>query len=163
MATIVKAPLGLWKAHVRKKGWPAVAKSFRIKRDAQDWARQVEDEMVRGTHIVRSEGASLMFADAIDRYLREVSSAKSPNTQKAEGYRAVPMRAFFGHYSMNTVTSKLVAEYRDQRFADGCKPDTVRLDLAMLGHLFTIAIKEWRLGLPANPVANVRDATVFVA
>ena len=33
---------------------------------------------------------------------------------------------------------------------------TVRLDLALLGHLLTIAIKEWGVNLPANPVTNIR-------
>jgi len=34
--------------------------------------------------------------------------------------------------------------------------DTVRLDLALLGHLFTIAIREWGIGLPSNPLMNIR-------
>jgi integrase len=34
--------------------------------------------------------------------------------------------------------------------------NTVRLELALLGHLFTIAIKEWGLGLVVNPVMSIR-------
>jgi hypothetical protein len=34
--------------------------------------------------------------------------------------------------------------------------NTVRLDLALLGHLFTVAVKEWGLGLAYNPVLNLR-------
>lgn len=37
MATIVKTSLGTWKALIRKTGWPATAKTFRTKRDAEDW------------------------------------------------------------------------------------------------------------------------------
>ena len=37
MATLVQAPDGKWKAIIRRKGWPIVAKTFRTKRDAQDW------------------------------------------------------------------------------------------------------------------------------
>ena len=48
MATITRTPSGTGKALVRKKGWPAAIKTFRTKRDAQDWARRTEDEMVRG-------------------------------------------------------------------------------------------------------------------
>jgi hypothetical protein len=48
MATIVKTPSGTWKAVIRKIGWPTTAKTFRTKRDAEDWARRTEDEMVRG-------------------------------------------------------------------------------------------------------------------
>ena len=32
----------------------------------------------------------------------------------------------------------------------------MRLELALLSHLFTIAIKEWQLGLVYNPVMNIR-------
>ncbi|RYD77342.1 MAG: hypothetical protein EOP84_15645, partial [Verrucomicrobiaceae bacterium] len=34
--------------------------------------------------------------------------------------------------------------------------NTVRLELALLGHLYSTAIKEWGLGLTFNPVASVR-------
>ena len=34
--------------------------------------------------------------------------------------------------------------------------NTVRLEMALLGHLFTTAIKEWGIGLTYNPVMNVR-------
>lgn len=34
--------------------------------------------------------------------------------------------------------------------------NTVRLELALLGHLFTVAIQEWCIGLTYNPVANIR-------
>jgi integrase len=34
--------------------------------------------------------------------------------------------------------------------------NTVRLELALLGHLFTVAIKEWGIGLPFNPVSSIR-------
>src|SRR5690606_28157696 len=34
--------------------------------------------------------------------------------------------------------------------------NTVRLELALLSHLFTVAIQEWALGLTFNPVLNIR-------
>src|SRR5690606_26145261 len=35
-------------------------------------------------------------------------------------------------------------------------PSTVRLELALLSHVFAIAIREWRLGLVRNPVSGIR-------
>lgn len=32
----------------------------------------------------------------------------------------------------------------------------MRLELALLGHLFTVAVKEWGIGLTYNPVLNIR-------
>ena len=45
MATFIRTPRGDWKALIRRRGWPASCKTFRLKSDAQDWARIAEDEM----------------------------------------------------------------------------------------------------------------------
>ncbi|MGD8619298.1 MAG: hypothetical protein PVH54_08940 [Gammaproteobacteria bacterium] len=39
MATITRAPSNTWKAVIRKHGWPTAMKTFRAKRDAEDWTR----------------------------------------------------------------------------------------------------------------------------
>lgn len=59
MATIVKTPSGTWKALIRKTGWPPVAKTFCTKRDAEDWSRRTEDEMVRGVYMQRGRADSI--------------------------------------------------------------------------------------------------------
>ncbi|MBP6902269.1 MAG: site-specific integrase [Burkholderiaceae bacterium] len=166
MPTIVKTPSGTWKAVIRKTGFPTTVKTFRLKRDAEDWARRTEDEMVRGLFLQRGPSERMTFDKAINRYLAEVTPTKRPFTQIGEKRRAVPLTGFFGKYSLAGITPELVAEYRDKRLAgedrarDG-KPrpragNTVRLELALIGHLFTIAIKEWGLGLAVNPVLNIR-------
>ena len=73
MATIVKTDAGTWKALVRKTGWPTNTKTFRTKRDAEDWARRTEDEMVRGVYIQRSGSERLTLEKALERYLAEVT------------------------------------------------------------------------------------------
>ena len=55
LATFVKTPSGKWKAVIRKLGWPTKCKTFRLKRDATDWARRVEDQMVRDVFIERAD------------------------------------------------------------------------------------------------------------
>lgn len=156
MATITKTPAGTWKAMIRMKGWPASSKTFRTKRDAEDWSRRTEDEMVRGVFIQRSASERLVFSDALDRYLKEVTSTKKLTTQRGEESKARPVRAFFGQYSMAAINSELVAKYRDERLSAGLSNNTVRLELALLGHLFTTAIQEWGMGLTYNPIANIR-------
>ena len=170
MATIVRTPSETWKAVIRKQGWPTTSKTFRTKRDAVDWARRAEDDMVRGVYIERGASERLTFAAALDRYLAEVTPTKKPATQRTEIERAKPLRKFFGKYSLTAITPDLVGRYRDTRLAtpnvrqhrDSSKPpslisaSTVRLEFALLGHLFTTAIREWHLGLVHNPVALVR-------
>ena len=42
------------------------------------------------------------------------------------------------------------------RLSEGMSTSSVRLELALLSHLYTIAIKEWGMGLVVNPVSNIR-------
>lgn len=155
MATLVHAPDGKWKAIIRRKGWPIVAKTFRTKRDAQDWARQAEDEMVRGIFINRADSHGKSIDDALSTYLREITPTKKSSTQYREKGRIKTLREKLKKYSLAAVTPKIVAEYRDERLAEGMSHSSVRLELALLSHLYTIAIKEWRLGLVMNPVAMI--------
>lgn len=180
MATIVKTPAGKWKAVVRKHGWPTASKTFRVQKDAITWARRAEDEMERGVFIDRSHSERLTFDKALSRYLSEVVPTKKPATQETDKYCAVPLRAYFGKYSLAAISPDVVAAYRDQRLATPLKrkgtkageakvqldrvtgkpktlsANTVRLELALLGHLFNTAMREWGLGLVRNPVASIR-------
>ncbi|MDH3643982.1 MAG: tyrosine-type recombinase/integrase, partial [Gammaproteobacteria bacterium] len=156
MASLHKTPSATWKAVIRKHGWPTVIKTFRTKRDAQDWARRTEDEMVRGVYIDRAASERTLLRKALDRYEAEICPTKRPSTARREKPASANLKAALGDYSLAALTPDIVAGYRDQRLADGLSASTVRLELALLSHLFTVAIKEWRIGLVYNPVANIR-------
>ena len=64
MATIVKTNSGSWKAIIRITGNPLVTKTFRIKRDATDWSRTTEDEIIRGVYITKSHSEKTTIAKA---------------------------------------------------------------------------------------------------
>jgi len=156
MATLVKTDAGTWKAIIRRQGWPITSKTFRTKRDAMDWARSTEDEMVRGVYISRAGAERLTVEEALQRYLKEVTPTKKPTTQRSEKITGGHLAGFLGKYSMAALSSDLVAAYRDHRIAAGKSNNTVRIELALLSNLFTIAIQEWGLGLTFNPVAAIR-------
>lgn len=65
-------------------------------------------------------------------------------------------------FPMATLFAEIVASYRDNRLAsitNRNKPasnNTVRLELALLSHLYTVAIQEWGLGLSINLVLKIR-------
>jgi integrase len=167
MATITKTPSSTWKALVRKTGWPTTIKTFRTKRDAEDWARRIEDEMVRGAYIQRATSDRMTVKDAMDRYLSDIVPTKRPTSQVADRKRSRILIKHLGKYSLTALTPEVIAQFRDSRLAGEDRLDakgsarprtnnTVRLDLALLGHMLTTAIKEWGVGLPVNPVANIR-------
>lgn len=156
MATIVKTESGTWKALVRKTGWPTTSKTFRTKRDAEDWSRRTEDEMVRGLFIKRTPSEKMSIKEALERYEREVIPTKSTATQEREQSRLKLLKSEFGNYSLAALTADIVAEFRDTRLRSGKANNTVRLELALLGHLYSTAIKEWNISLPTNPVAQIK-------
>lgn len=165
MATLVKAPSGTWKAVIRKTGWPTSSKTFRTKRDAEDWARRTEDEIVRGAYIQRAPCERMTLESALTRYLREVPPTKREFTRASELKKAQPLLKHLDKHSLAALSADILAQYRDMRLAGDpdesgipvpCSNNAVRLELALLSHLFTIAIKEWGLGLPFNPIFQNR-------
>lgn len=167
MATITKTESGKWKGIIRKTGWPTVVKTFRLKKDAEDWARRTEDEMVRGVFIQRAPAERMTIEAALKRYLKEVTPTKRPLSQLSDQRHAKPLAKHLGKYSLATLTPETIAQFRDMRLAGADRQDgrgqprpraanTVRLDLALLGHMFSVAIKEWGLGLAYNPVVSIR-------
>ncbi|WP_231489684.1 GTP-binding protein [Billgrantia saliphila] len=115
MASIVKTPSGSWKVVIRKTGWPTTAKTFRTKRDAQDWARRTEDEMVRGVYTQRSASERMTLEAALKRYLADITPTKKPSTQKCERHKANTLIEQLGKYSLAALTPELIASYRDTR------------------------------------------------
>lgn len=171
MATIIQTPSGTWKAIVRRRGWPTAIKTKRTKREAEKWALQVEHEMMAGTYVDRAPSERLTVAEALDQYLREVTPDKAPSTQVSERRRATILKKHLGQYSLAALRPPVIAQYRDARKAGeitaGINPkpgaragNTVRLELALLGHLYEVAIREWGIGFIQNPVRYVRKPKI---
>jgi len=170
MATFTRTASGRWQALVRRRGWPAVARTYRLKRDAINWARHTEDEMVLGSYRVHRPADNLLFASAIDRYLKEVTPRKSPSTHATDRYRAEILARFFGRYYLEAISPELVARFRDERSStrssrkrtmllspgQPLSQASVRLELILLSHLFTVARQEWQTGPIVNPVSQIR-------
>lgn len=104
----------------------------------------------------RNNSEKLTVSSALDRYIKEVIPTKKQSGQRREIGRAEFLKSQIGQYSLAALNSEIIADYRDQRLAEGKANNTVRLELALLSHMYTIAIKEWGLGLIANPVLSIR-------
>ena len=144
-----------WQAKVRKKGFPAQSQVFRTRREAQEWAASVEGEMAKGTWRNSGDADSTTLADALDRYGREVSILKKSG--KIELYRIGTLKTDkIARLHLSRVRGADLAEYRDRRLAAGLSDSSVRLELAIISNLYTVAMKEWRMEGLRNPVLAVR-------
>ena len=150
MATFVRTPTNKWKALIRVQGHPTTAKTFRLRRDAEHWALQTEDAIRRDTYLDQTTSSRIGFDEALDKYIATVTPQKKPTTQRRETACAKNLRDFFSSYALVAIKPPLISAYRSHREAQGKSADTVRLELALLSHLFTKAIRSWDLGLTAG-------------
>lgn len=154
MATFKQRENGWWQAVIRRKGIPQESSTFEEYDDAVKWARDIENKIDKGIFVSMAEAESTTLYDALDRYKREVTAGKKGSDQ--EKYRINAWRENdLALRSLASLRGSDFAKYRDERLSDGAAAATVRLDLAVISHLFTIAAKEW--GIPVqNPITNIR-------
>jgi integrase len=154
MATISRRG-GTWQAKVRRKGYPTQSATFQTKAAAERWARDIESKVDRGTlSPVESDARRITLREAIERYEVEVTATKrGANRERAR------LARWKAHELADRVLASIrphdMAQARNAMAARGLGPNSIRLELAPLSHLFTVARKEWGLeGLP-NPVREI--------
>lgn len=156
MPTIEKRGRTTFRAKVRRKGQPALSATFSTRHEAVAWARDIESRMDKGAYAPEAEqGDSTTLAEALDRYRREVTPGKKGEAQerrRIDAWKAHPL----ARLRLANIRGTDLAAYRDQRLADGKSPDTVRLELAIISHLYRIAVTEWGMTALTNPVKNIR-------
>ena len=152
-----KGPGGkrVWQAHIRRRGYPAQVKTFDTKAEAEAWAVTIESEIARGVFVSRAEAESTTMREALDRYQREIVPGKKNADRECRRVKGLQARTL-ARRSMASIQGKDIAAFMQQRQAEGAGPNTVRLDLALLSHLFNVARTEWGMASLANPVEMVR-------
>jgi integrase len=163
VATILKRPgpkgKTVWQAQIRKRGYPAKVKTFDRKVDAQSWAKMIEHQMEASLWKDTEEASRVALAQALDRYVRDVSPQKRPSTQRSERRSAKHIKTAMGNLSLLQVTPERVAVYRDERLKNASN-NTVRIELALLSNLFNVAAREWSFHGLDNPVKRVHKPRV---
>ncbi len=160
MAAIEQLPSGLWRARIRRRGYPSVSKSFRLKADAEGWARKVESEQERAVWHDGSEAERMTLREALDRYEREVTPRKRAQASERSNLRALRDEPA-AELALALVGSREIAQMRDAWARAGLKPASIKRRMVTLSHVFTVAASEW--GMPGlknnNPVREVKLAT----
>jgi integrase len=128
-----------WQVQVRRQGHATLSRTFRLKADAEQWARQKEAEIDRGelpvdTRVLRSH----TLAQLLERYMVRVV-----------------LRHPLSRLSLHRLTPAEIATYRDERLAV-VTGATVRRELAIVRHCLQVARNEWGFVLPLNPVDHVK-------
>ncbi len=145
-------------ATVRVKNFDSLSRTFDTKGEARAWAAEVESNM-KNQRFKDPRRAQQTLNDALDRYLHTVTLQKAQTTQERERRISKILLDKLGRNTLlPDITPSVVAKYRDQRLRT-VSAYAVRLELALLSHLFIKAIKEWELPLE-NPVQAIERPKV---
>ena len=153
MASISKRGDYQYQVIVRRKGHPSQTRTFETRAQAQEWARSVESKMDEGRFRDRRGLASITLHKALALYAEKVSPQKAGCATELRRISQL-QRHPIAKRDMGSLLARDFTAYRDQRMKE-VGPSTVRLELALLSHLYTIAIKEWSWPL-THEVQNVR-------
>ena len=159
MATFRKRPgpggRAAWQAQIIRRGHDRQYKTFNTKAAAEAWAATIESEIARGVFVSRAEAEATSLAEALDRYAREVVPRKRSGTRELSTVAA---------WRSSSLASRSMAGVRGKDMADavrdmegrGLSPNTIRLHLALLSHLFNVARTAWGMESLSNPVDLVK-------
>ena len=154
MASIYKRGPYQWQALIRRRGFETQAKVFNTKAEAETWAQVTESEMVRGVFVSRKEAENTTLSEALDWYLKEVTGSKKGAYQESRRIENLKNHRL-GKRFLGTIQGKDIAEYRDERL-ESVTPATVRRELVIISHLFTVLSKEWGMSGLGSPVQSIR-------
>jgi len=146
---------GKWQVQIRQKGHAPVSRSFRLKRDAETWARQTEAQIDRKELPDDPQFLdTLTLGCLVKRYIQTVTVRK--RTREGESYF---LNAFLHHpicaRRLSELTTVHFAAYRDERLAE-IKPASLRRQLDPIRNMFEVARDEWGIQIRENPLAKLR-------
>jgi integrase len=155
MANIRKRGPSQYQGRVRVKGYPEASRTFKTKQEALEWAIAHERQLQVGLGESLRKSHETTLAIALERYAAEVSPTKKGHLQELRRihvWAKQPIAAF----SLSKIRGVDIAKIRDARINSGISGDTVRLDLAIISHLYEVARKDWGLETLQNPVKACR-------
>lgn len=154
MAYIEKRGDGQYRVQVRRRGFATESQTFCTRNEAETWALTVESEMKRGVYVSRKEAESTTLKDAFEDYAKQVTILKKGKDRELARIKRWQSRPIAACY-LASIRPKDLATFRDERRAEGVAENTIRLDLALVSHLFEVCRKDWGIEVD-NPVRKMR-------
>ena len=141
-----------WQVRIQRKDGPQQSKTFLTYQDAQLWARKIEREYDLSVNDLPPRVLSLH--EALTRYLKEVTPLKKRPHIETYRIKAWLKTSLSQKLITQIKTSDLVI-WRNAMIEQNYQPNTIRLHLAVLSHLYSIAQSEWGFEQLKNPVINL--------
>jgi integrase len=157
MATFDKLPSGRWRAQVRRKGQTA-SRSFRLKSDADAWAREAEDQIGRGKSIDAVHvDAATTFAFIIDLHIRDLAEVGKP-LLRGKAYCLEKLKADLGSERLTGLTRERIIAYAKQRAKLGAGAATIGMDIGYIRTILVHAAAVHGIEVPVEQINLARVA-----
>lgn len=153
MATIRKHR-DKYQVQVRRKGFPAISRSFHKLSDAKEWARHMETQADRQELAPnRKELSRISLEELVRRYRDEVVVSK-----KGVEIETIILDAFSRHpickKSLAELSAADFAAYRDERLKT-ITAKSLKRQLSPISNMFELARTEWNIPLKGNPLSDL--------
>ncbi|MBK9685427.1 MAG: tyrosine-type recombinase/integrase [Betaproteobacteria bacterium] len=146
MASVIKIG-DKWRAQVRRKDHKPQTKTFRTKREADEWARGLESRIDADAE---PKAAALMKVGDLIREYRQVreESGRGIDPTTNTSYMLNHLDEDLGHESVTALTPARLVQWASRRKAEGAGPWTVNQELSALGTMLRHAASFANLQLP---------------
>lgn len=156
MASIIKVG-ERWRAQVRRKGHPALCKTFRVRAQAEAWARQVEADIDRGRSPSPQAvlGRALLLGDVLEAYRDLRARARPISDTSNEHYMLRHLARGLGERDVLSLVPHDLVGYCQMRKDEGAGPYTCNMEVSKLGTALRYALIALKVALP-DVVAQAR-------
>lgn len=159
MASIIKIG-DKWRAQVRRKGHPPMTRTFDRRKEAENWARSVEEEMRGGRFSDERQLADVTIPSLIERYEKEVSQHKPIGRSKMGALKL--MKVGFADQTLAGLNAHAIIEYAKRRKAAGAGGVTISLEIAHLSNILRIARSVLKIPFTGTPIEDARPSLKFL-
>ena len=148
-----------YRVKVRLKGHPTQHATFKSITKAKHWASQIETAIREGRHFKNQTSKKITMGDVIDKYIIEVLPRK-PKSFKKQKAQLLWWKSQIGSFLLSDISTATISEQRNILLQGVTirktkrSSSTVMRYMAVLSHVFTIAVKEWNL-LENSPMKNI--------
>ncbi|MBN9264121.1 MAG: site-specific integrase, partial [Hyphomicrobium sp.] len=157
MATFMRLQSGQWRAQVRRQGH-VVSRTFRLKADAQSWAREQESRIERGqAPLTKPEMPRETFADLIDLHLTDLKELGRP-IGRSKDSALDQLRRKIGSRPIGQLTRDNLVDFAKRRAKEGAGPVTIGMDIGFIGTVLQHAAAVYGINVPSEEIRLARVA-----
>lgn len=157
MATFYRLSSGQWRAQVRRLGH-SVSRTFRLKQEAEAWARDQEGRIDRGEAPMGTQPVSReTLADLIDLHFADLHELRRPIGRSKEA-ALLRIKDSFGSTRISDLTRDAYVQFAKRRAKEGAGPVTIGIDVSFIGTVLEHGAAVHGINVPLDQVRLARVA-----